>query len=166
MLKGWTKVPRHLVIDTTPLLLTLVGSYDPAYLTKFKRLSTYGYTKKDFEILKKFLLGTSTITVTPGVLAEVFNYLENDDHFLEIFNNNMILLSSMKELYVEKSNILRFDEFHKIAFTDTSLVLAAKSTGSSILTRDWKLYGVCKSLGIEARHLDNVLEEGNIIRSR
>jgi len=78
MSRSWIKAPRHLVIDTIPLMLLLVSAYDRSYLLKFKRLKSYGYKEEDFEVLRKFLLSTKSITVTPGVLAEAANFLEND----------------------------------------------------------------------------------------
>jgi hypothetical protein len=75
---SWIKAPRHLVMDTIPLMLLLVGTYDRSYLPKFKRLKSYGYKEEDYEVLRKFLLSTKSITVTPGVLAEAANFLEND----------------------------------------------------------------------------------------
>jgi hypothetical protein len=80
MLRSWIKAPRHVVMDTIPLTLLLVGAYDQSYLLKFKRLKSYGYKEEGFEVLRKFLLSTKTITVTPGVLAETADFLENDTH--------------------------------------------------------------------------------------
>lgn len=163
MSKGLIKAPRNLVIDTIPLLLLLVGAYDPVYLSKFKRLSGYGYTEKDFDILVKFLFGTKTAIITPGVLSEASNFLENDRYFPDIIDNNMDLLMKLREIYVDKTNILRSDELFKIAFTDTSLTLAAKSNNASILTRDYRLWGICDKIGLTAYHLDHVLAAGDLI---
>lgn len=166
MLKGLIKTPRNLVIDTIPLLLLLVGAYNPVYLSKFKRLSGYGYTKKDFDILVKFLFGTRIAIVTPGVLSEASNFLENDRYFSDIIVSNMDLLLRLREIHVDKINILRSDELFTIAFTDTSLTLAAKSNNASILTRDYRLWGVCNKIGLTAYHLDQVLAEGDLISKR
>lgn len=102
MLKGLIKTPRNLVIDTIPLLLLLVGAYNPVYLSKFKRLSGYGYTKKDFDILVKFLFGTRIAIVTPGVLSEASNFLENDRYFSDIIVSNMDLLIKLREILLTK----------------------------------------------------------------
>jgi hypothetical protein len=166
MSSGWIKAPEHLVIDTVPLLLLLVGAFDPDYLPKFKRLSTYGYSEKDYYILRKFILSTKMVFVTPGVLSEISNFLENDKHFSEILHRNLEFLVKLKETYVNKINILTSNEVFEIAFTDTSLVLAAKSNNGCILTRDFKLWGICKKIGVASFHLDHVLAEGNLVSNQ
>ena len=67
------KAPKIIVIDTIPLLLFLIGTYDTNLISKFKRLKTYNYSVKNFTILKQFLAHAQIIIVTPGVLCEVSN---------------------------------------------------------------------------------------------
>lgn len=166
MSRSWIRAPRHLVMDTIPLMLLLVGAYDRSYLLKFKRLKSYGYVEEDFEVLRKFLLSTKTITVTPGVLAEAANFLENDSHFSEIIVRNMGLLAKLKEVYIEKARILNCELVFQLAFTDTSLLLLAQNSGDSILTRDRKLWAACKKSGVDVFHLDQVLSAGDLISQR
>ncbi len=68
---GMIRVPKITVIDTIPLLLFLIGTYNKNLILTFKRLKTYNYTFEDFKILREFLTRTKVIMVTPGVLSEV-----------------------------------------------------------------------------------------------
>ncbi len=163
MSRSWIKAPSHLVMDTVPLLLLLVGAYDQSYLSKFKRLKSYGYEKWHFEVLSKYIFGTKTVTITPGVLSETGNFLENDHHFSEILASNVSLLAMIKEAYIEKARILNCELIFQLAFTDASLILFAQDSGGSILTRDRKLWAACKKRGVDAHHLDEVLAAGDLI---
>jgi hypothetical protein len=153
-------------MDTIPLMLLLVGAYDRSYLTKFKRLNSYGYEEEDFEVLRKFLLSTKTITVTPGVLVEAGNFLENNPHYSKIIVRNISLLAKLNEVYIEKARILNCELVFQLAFTDTSLLLLAKNNGASVITRDRKLWAACKKIGVDVFHLDQVLSAGDLISQR
>ncbi len=41
------KAPKIIVIDTIPLLLFLIGTYDTNLISKFKRLKMYKYSVKN-----------------------------------------------------------------------------------------------------------------------
>ncbi|MCZ7399519.1 MAG: hypothetical protein O8C62_07550 [Candidatus Methanoperedens sp.] len=155
------RFPKVIVIDTIPLLLFLIGAYDKTLISTFKRLKTYNYTFEDFTILKEFLLHTNKIIVTPGVLSEVSNYAYELEHFSDLLETNIhFFLMFVEEFYVSKNIILASkDELFKFGFTDTSLIIAAKTNDGEILTRDYKLSQYCqKKLGIGAHNLDDILK--------
>jgi len=160
--KKWVQAPGNLIIDTIPLLLFLTGIYDKKIISKFKRLRKYGYDDKSFEILQLFLAYSKTITVTPGVLAEVSNFAEQlkSDRFAGLIRDNIRILEAMGEIYIPKDRILDSDEIFKFGFTDTSIIFAAKNNDCGVLTRDHRLCSYCQKLGIWAYHLDRVLEMG------
>ena len=49
MSKCMIKAPKVIIIDTIPLLLFLIGTYDTNLISKFKRLKTYNYSVKNLE---------------------------------------------------------------------------------------------------------------------
>lgn len=150
------KAPRHLLIDTIPLLLFLIGAYNPEYINKFKKLSKYRYTIDDFETLRQFLGFTKSVAITPGVLSEISNWLEYDGmHFGDILINTRDLLLRLKEIYILKDKILDSSMVLKLGITDTSLIMAARDHRCSILTRDRILEGVSLNMGLEVYHLDD-----------
>lgn len=163
MSRSWNDGTKNIIIDTIPLMLFLIGLYNPEHISKFKRLSCYKYTSTDFEILKHFLINVNTITITPGVLSEVSNFLENDDHFAEILKENYTLLDKLYEKHISKDNILKSVHVSNFGFTDTSILIAAKEHNLGVLTRDYKLANICRKLGLIVHHLDDsVLSKGHL----
>jgi hypothetical protein len=154
------RAPKDIVIDTIPLLLFLVGTYDANLINGFKRLNQYEYTIKDFKILQYFLTSSKSIVVTPGVLSEISNFAEKleNDGFSKMLKKNSSMLRRIKEIYIKKEDILDSNHVFKFGFTDTSLILAAKIHNGEILSRDYKLFNYCQSLGIKAWILEKIIE--------
>ena len=144
--------PKPLVIDTSPLLLLLIGAYDKNMIKKFGR--TEKYTESDFDILVQFLV-TRKVYVTAGVLAEVSHFAEElkDNRFQELIDRNMENLRKMGECHIGKDIIIENVDFKRFGFTDTSILLAAKKNDWEILTDDHPLFGKCWKIGIPAHHM-------------
>lgn len=155
------KAPKIIVIDTIPLLLFLIGTYDTNLISKFKRLKTYNYSVKNFTILKQFLAHAQIIIVTPGVLCEVSNFAANlkVNRFSEFLKENSENFKNMEESYIPKKIILESEEVFQFGFTDTSLIIAAKNNGGEILTGDFPLSRYCQNLGVGAQYLNDIFWE-------
>ena len=143
---------RPLFIDTSPLLLLMVGTYDKGLITKFKRVKCYSPT--DFDLLVQFLV-KRRVLVTPGVLAEVTNLAMELKSlgFKELIESNMESLKRMGECYVTKDVILETAEFKKVGFTDTSIIIAANENDGEVLTADHPLCSRCRTMGIPVTHI-------------
>lgn len=146
-----------LFIDSDPLLLLLVGTYDNSMIGRFKRIKKY--TNLDFDVLVQFLT-KKRVFVTPGVLAEVSNFAEElgNKRFQEFVDRNMENLREMSELYIGKDIIIASSEFRQLGFTDTSIMLVAKEHGGEVLTADHHLCGKCGKMGIPAHHMIELQE--------
>jgi len=74
------KVPAKVVIDTGPLLLFLAGNYDPESIPKMKRLKYDGKpcNAVHYDILKQYLNHAKDRLITPGILSEAWNLIDND----------------------------------------------------------------------------------------
>ncbi|TET89279.1 MAG: hypothetical protein E3J35_10330 [Methanomassiliicoccales archaeon] len=143
---------KPVLIDTSPLLLLLVGAYDESLIGKFKRVSKYSRT--DFDLLVQFLAGRK-VCVTPGVLAEVSNMAMElkRGEFGKVVDHNVEELKQMDEHYVSKDDILEAEELKRVGVTDTSLLIAAKERDGEILTADHPLCSRCRKTGIPATHM-------------
>ena len=143
---------RPLLIDTSPLLLLMVGTYDTGLITKFKRVKCYSPT--DFDLLVQFLV-KRRVLVTPGVMAEVTNMaMELKSHgFMGLIESNMESLKRMGECHITKDVILETAEFKKVGFTDTSIIIAAKENEGEVLTADHPLCSRCRTRGIPVTHI-------------
>lgn len=144
-------------IDTGPLLLLLVGTFDKKLIGKSKRIKDY--KPIDFDLLAQFL-ARRRIIVTPGVLAEVTNLAKTIKHFnFEKFvKANIKGLKKVGECHISKDIILESDVFSRLGYTDTSILIAAKENKGEVLTTDFPLYSRCRSLNMEATHFSALRE--------
>ncbi len=155
------RVRPPILIDTSPLLLLLVGRYDENLIDSFKRMS--GYDRTDFDLLIQFL-ARRKLNVTPGVLAEVSNLAMQLKRggFERMIEYNISELKSMGEHYVPKDTILEAKELVRVGITDTSLLIAAKEHNVGILTDDHPLWSRCQTEGIPAIHMAELQGRGDL----
>jgi predicted nucleic acid-binding protein len=166
MLKSLFRVPPKVIIDTGPLMLFLAGNYDPVCIPKMKRIKYEGRicNEKHYEILKQYLNRTKERLITPGILSEVWNLIDNDISNKKdkenLFIDNIRYFKLINEIYVPKNEILSDDYLcwntWNYGFTDASIILCAKNNSACVLTQDFPLYNVCRNLKIESNHLNSI----------
>jgi len=167
MLKKLIKVPARVVIDTGPLLLFLTGNYSPDSLPKMKRIRYDGgpCNKVHYDVLLQYLNHAKEILITPGVLSETWNLIDNDISDKKckknLFVKNISYFKIINEIYVSKDEILADNYLslnaHKYGFTDASIILCAKNNHACVLTHDFPLFNICKTLKIDSNYLDSIL---------
>ncbi|MCK5291534.1 MAG: hypothetical protein KAR39_05920 [Thermoplasmata archaeon] len=160
MSRRLNRTHKPVLIDTSPLLLLLVGAYDESLIGKFKRVSRYNQT--DFDLLVQYLAGRK-VCVTPGVLAEMSNLAMGlkRGEFGRLIDHNIQELKRMDERYVPKDTIFDMREFRRIGVTDTSLLVAAEECEGEILTADHPLCFRCRKKGISATHMTELQWQGD-----
>lgn len=151
---------KFVLLDTGPLLLYLVGSYNNQYLSKID------YKSQDYVLLVDFLKSRE-IVVTPQVLAEVSNLANKrlkEANFSSFFINSINILIKSREDYIEKDKIIKKSkEVADFGITDTSLIEAsASSRGRLLVTSDAKLFYYCSGNDIPVIHLDSLKININI----
>jgi predicted nucleic acid-binding protein len=172
MWKRLIRVPGKVIIDTGPLMLFLVGNHNPTYIAKMKRIKYEGKicNKKHYDILKQYLNLTKERLITPGILSEAWNLIDNDISNKRdkenLFADNIRYFKLINEIYVPKNEILS-DKYlgsnaWKYGFTDASLILCAKKNSACVVTQDFPLYNICKNLEIESNHLNSILSLADI----
>ncbi|VVB94109.1 Uncharacterised protein [uncultured archaeon] len=156
---------KTVIPDTSPLLLILMGLYDKECITNFKRLSNKNYKIEDYELLLQFI-AKKKIIVTPHILTEVSNFATKlkENKFSEFIDANRPVLEKIDEEYVSKTNLLNETELIKFGFTDTSIVVAARKNNGLVLTDDFPLFGMCKKIGINAVHMNEILSTKEIFQ--
>ena len=143
---------REMVIDTGPLLLYLVGSYDKRYLSRF------GYNEYEFSLLIRFLSSFKKVYVTPQVLAEASNLGKRrlkEEHYPIFIRRSIVLLVGLWEEYVAKDEILKRSELARFGITDASL-LSTVDRDKLLLTDDAPLFWYCAGKDLPAMHLDGI----------
>lgn len=151
-LKKLSEKTKPIIADTSPMLLLLMGLYDETAIAEFKRLSEY--KSDDYDLLSQFVRRRKII-VTPQVLAEVSNFAKElkPNKFSEFIEKNRQTFEKVDEKYIPKTDILASQQLVKFGFTDTSIILAAKENNGVVLTDDFALWGLCKTVGLDAKHM-------------
>jgi len=139
---------RGVVLDTGMLLLYLVGLFDKSNNSNFLR--EFGYTKKDFAALTRFLelMKINTFVVTPHILTEFYSLTKNSikseawSRFLDLCMHNLL---KFKEIHIEKDEILQHRRFKRLGFCDVGIKLICKKEHcNAMMTDDRDLHTVCK----------------------
>lgn len=147
---------KNLLLDTGPLVLLLVGSYNNEKIASLT-VGSKKFETEDFKLLLSFLKGFD-LFITPHILAEASNiigkYIRKNEFEKVISMNKKFLKEGVLEIYIKKDEILDNEIALKIGITDTSIILA--STNKIVLTIDEPLLGICKKNGIYACRLDEI----------
>jgi hypothetical protein len=131
----------HLIVDTSALVLFLVGIYNPDYIKICPLLTENGkfYDKQHFELIKKVIARfPNKIIITPHVLAEV-NMLSKKvatDKRTAYFLKMISELKNHKEHCVPMKLLLENGAIIEFGFTDVSLAETANQNKWIILTDD------------------------------
>ena len=129
---------KGVVVDTDLLILYIIGSCSPDYISKFNR--TYQYTIEDFQIINNLLQLFKSIIITPQILSELSNLtFKKVSKFNKYFATVVNLLRDANERYIHKDDMLLISCLPKVGFTDLSIIEAAKNNKLLVLTDDFRL---------------------------
>jgi len=149
---------RHgLLVDTNLLMLFLVGTIDPKYISHFKITANHGFTEQDFLLLASLLKKFQRLVTTPHILAEVSNHA---DKFKEHSRSRIFAcLASMVEQLDEQcepsKSITKTEAFLKFGLTDAAIcILSARHL--LVLTVDFPLAGYLQKKGIAVINFNNL----------
>lgn len=150
---------RSFILDTSPLLVYVVGAFDKRYLTKISYQSR-SFDNLDFEILSQSLHG-KIVYVTPQILAELSNVIENalGPELLQacIRATTLLIRDGLLELYVPKNDLLLVECAAKFGFADASLFCSTDRIDTTIITGDLPFYGFCLAHKKHAEFLDAIV---------
>jgi hypothetical protein len=141
---------RGLLVDTSLLLLYLVGSLEPGLIRDFKR--TAGYSDGDFEHISLFIKSFEKKVITPHIVTQVSDFIDNR---IELHQFLAAYISGAKETFKLSAELIKSDVFVKFGLADTGILAAAQGR-YLILTDDGPLFGLLASLKIDAVNLDQI----------
>lgn len=141
---------KGILIDTNLVLLYLVGSLDTLLIRDFSRTSMF--TEKDFDCISKFINYFDHKIVTPNILTEVSDLLDNRRD-LQIFLSGYIGIA--EEKFIESKEVCQEPRFTYFGLADMATLLAAKDS-YLVFTDDRPLFGYLINSGIDAVNLDQV----------
>ncbi len=146
---------KGILIDTDLLLLYFVGSYDPAWIGRFKRTITF--TPEDFEQLAALIHYFEIVMTTPNVLTEVSN-LSNQlpaqvrGLYFQVFGQ---LTSQFQETYLPSERICGQPPFLRFGLTDAGIIALAPGK-YLILTDDFPLANFLQSTDVDVINFNHI----------
>jgi hypothetical protein len=152
---------RSVVLDTNLLVLLVVGTLDKRLISTHKR--THKFTPADFETLSRFLAGYPRIIVTPNVVTETSNLLQqtHDVTGRRLLGVLKQMLSQFTERFVPSAEAASLPEFLRLGIAD-SATLHTPPADSVLLTDDLPLYLQASKLGHRAFNF-NHLQAANLL---
>ena len=153
---------RRIAVDTNVLLLLLIGSVDPAYIARHKRLGTY--RARDHSLLLEQLVGAE-IVVTPTALAEVSNlatYGVQDPLRTRVMDRLRQFIQATAEHYRPSRDLVGATEFGRLGLPDCSW-LDALDTNTVLLTDDLGLYNAALARKLSAMNFAHIRRSRGLI---
>jgi len=139
------------IIDTTLMVLLIVGSASRNYISRHKRLGSY--TVDDFEMLGLIVAEFSEIVLLPHILTEVSGIARQIGYpaRAEIQSVLRTLIATCAEIPVQSIDGAQRDEFERLGLTDAVLLhfcaMDVNGIGPTLLTSDTELADSARSLG-------------------
>ena len=136
-----------LILDTNLLLVLCVGNADPSFIAKHKRTS--GYSRQDFDLLRKVVSRFRRIVATPHIFTEVSNLAAQIPESLRIrvMGSVAALILRLEEAPLKSSDIAAEQAFLWFGLTDVGIGLLAKDE-YLVITDDAALASRLHSLGV------------------
>lgn len=141
---------KGILVDTSLVLLYIVGSFDINLIRTFKR--TDMFSKEDFVRVSKFIDYFDLKITIPHVLTEVSDFIDNRQYLQFVLKT---YIESAKEIFLESSELSKKDTFLQFGLADTSVTYTAKDS-YLIFTDDSRLYGFLINSQIDVVNLDQV----------
>ncbi len=144
-----------LVIDSSLLLLLVVGIASRDHIARFKR--TCKYTAADFDLLTRVIAPYGVILVTPNIVTEVSNFAGYLDGKLRTrcMQTLAALLQAWNEHYVSSAHLASSTPFLRLGLTDASIQELANEA-DTVLTDDLDLYVAVSTSGHTAINFNHV----------
>jgi len=141
---------KAVVIDTSPLVIHLVGSFDIGLVEK---VSVCKQPEDEFRCIDRLFSIYSSIFITPYVLGEVFWLAKSrlgrkGKEVKELFTGYNEVLFKFVEVSVKKDEVLNFSNL-EFGMVDASLFLAAKKMKCPILTSDHRFAQFSRGNGVD-----------------
>lgn len=145
-----------MVLDTGPLLLLVVGNYDPKYISAHKR--TNCFHPSHYSWIANFIQNFSRVLITPNVATEASNLLCQDRakrEFLNLLRDRVVI---SEEPYVESRLSSNDPDYGVLGLTDVGLLLKARE-GFLLLTHELELWRTARMQGIHAVNIFHEVQD-------
>lgn len=146
---------KGIIIDTNILLLLFVGSVNKKRISKFNR--TEQFSPEDYDLLVEIISYFSKIVVTPNILTEVSNFINqlSEPERSKALDFLAKVLTKWDEFYIESSTATQVEKFTKFGLTDSGIISLAKEK-YLVLTDDFKLANYLEKIEIDAVNFNHI----------
>ncbi|NES04643.1 MAG: hypothetical protein F6K22_18505 [Okeania sp. SIO2F4] len=150
---------KGVIVDTNILLLLFVGSVNKKRIYKFNR--TEQFSPKDYDFLVEIISYFSKIVVTPNILTEVSNFINqlSEPERSQALEYLAKALTKWDEFYVESSTATQVDKFTKFGLTDSGIISLAQGK-YLVLTDDFKLANYLEKIEIDTVNFNHIRVSG------
>ncbi|MDJ0554938.1 MAG: PIN domain-containing protein [Microcoleaceae cyanobacterium MO_207.B10] len=150
---------KGVIVDTNILLLLFVGSVNKKRISKFNR--TEQFSPKDYDFLVEIISYFSKIVVTPNILTEVSNFINQltEPERSQCLEFLAKALTQWDEFYVESSTATQVEKFTKYGLTDSGIISLAKEK-YLVLTDDFKLANYLEKIEIDTVNFNHIRVSG------
>jgi hypothetical protein len=145
---------RGVLVDTSLLLLVVVGNYSLQRVLTFDRLRKY--TLDDYVLIKKLMSYFERRVTTPNILTEVVDFarqLHEREHEAVSFSIAQLIREQF-EIYVPSTVIAQDELFARVGLTDCATI--ASSDEALVVTDDFELEGRITSMGRDAININHI----------
>ena len=149
-----------LVLDTSLLVLLIVGSTRRALIERHKRLKAF--TVEDFDLLRGLVTLAPQVVVTPNTLTEASNLIGqiDDPARTQIRETFRRVVGAVDEQYVTSRAASSVDHFLRLGLTDSGLIQLMSGSSRALLTTDLDLYLSVRQSGAEAVNFNHLRQFG------
>lgn len=142
---------KGVLIDTNLLLRYIVGTLNIELIRDFKR--TAHYTTDDFDLVSDFLKLFNKKIVTPHILTEVSDFINNRQRLQALLK--IFIEKDSEEIFKESKLTVQRKEFIRFGLADTATIETGREN-YLIFTDDNPLYGFLISSNIDAVSLNEL----------
>ena len=130
--------PKGLYIDSSLLVLLVVGSVGRDLIAKHRRLRVF--SKEDYQCLID-LIDQAQVFVTPNTLTETSNLIaqHGEPERGRFFDKFRVLIEKTKEVMVASTEASHIHEFRRLGLTDAALLVVVTAE-TPLITVDLELY--------------------------
>ena len=134
-----TSPPTRLFLDSSLLVLLVVGMVDPGLIAKHKR--TKQFPADAYDLLNEYLLHFECVLITPNTLTEASNLLGQYGEPVrsDLFHMLRNLIERTEETTVASADASQNSAFPRLGLTD-AVLLEVISAETPLLTTDLKLH--------------------------
>lgn len=139
---------QRLLIDSELLVLLIVGTASPGFISAHKNLKAY--SKADFDFLLSFLALVPNVVVTPNTMTEASNLARQiREPIRTLVGETLRALALLQdEVFVPSRNAVTRPEFTTVGLTDSVLLTLMRPT-DVLLTADHLLVDLANAAGHE-----------------